>query len=309
MNNKNLYLLSALKYYTHSNGFTYCTYSDLSKVCGYGGITFCKKNLKVLTDLGYIENLSTSGCVNKFRILIDDEKLIPYSIMFDDFTVGIKWFLYALKYKCECDYDSLSTNLISKILNIDIKDAYRKVFSSGGIDKIKEILFNMKPIYSSDKEIEYARCFRGDDLIYYIVDRTCRRCGTSFTSLSKMQYLCKHCLKEVKSGDYEVDKMVSFLVKRSRHSAKLRNLEYGLDFDIILSLYNSQQGKCYYTGLDLKDYSIGDKDSPSIDRIDSTKGYTKDNVIICKTWANIMKMETDLETFKERISIIYNHMN
>lgn len=309
MNNKNLYLLSALEYYTHSNGFTYCSYSDLSKICGYKDTFFGKKAIKELVKLGYIENLSKNGYVNRYKILISDIKLIPYSIMFDDYPIYIKCFLYALKYKCECDYNLLDTKMISRILDMGVKDVYPRVHKSGCIDKIKEILSNMKPIHASDEQIEYARCFRNEyDLAYYQIEKECRRCNSLFIFFSDTQFLCKDCLQEVKSGDFEVDRIISNLVRYSRNSAKRRNIYYDLDFDIILNLYNSQQGKCYYTGLDLKDYSIGEKDCPSIDRIDSTKGYTKDNIVICKGWATIMKMETDLDTFKERISIIYNHL-
>ena len=51
-------------------------------------------------------------------------------------------------------------------------------------------------------------------------------------------------------------------------------------------------------------YETGHIDSPSIDRIDSEKGYTPDNVMFVGSHVNIMKGVLDLETFIELCSDI-----
>lgn len=46
-----------------------------------------------------------------------------------------------------------------------------------------------------------------------------------------------------------------------------------------------------------------------IDRVDSLKGYTKDNSVTCCTKCNLMKTNSSLEDFKEHIKKIYLHLN
>lgn len=59
--------------------------------------------------------------------------------------------------------------------------------------------------------------------------------------------------------------------------AKRDGLEFSLTTDFLHSLWQKQKGKCALTSVDMG--FIGQKWlSPSIDRIDSTKGYTEDNV-------------------------------
>lgn len=59
--------------------------------------------------------------------------------------------------------------------------------------------------------------------------------------------------------------------------AKRDGLEFSLTTDFLHALWQKQKGKCALTSVEMG--FIGQKWlSPSIDRIDSTKGYTEDNV-------------------------------
>lgn len=65
----------------------------------------------------------------------------------------------------------------------------------------------------------------------------------------------------------------------------------------ILLLYGKQQGKCYYTGIDMK---IGDfLRKPSIDRVNSLKGYTTANVVLCCHSINLAKNNSSEKEFKK----------
>lgn len=46
-----------------------------------------------------------------------------------------------------------------------------------------------------------------------------------------------------------------------------------------------------------------------IDRIDSSKGYEKGNIVPCCRWCNIIKSNRSIEDFKNHISEIYNYLN
>lgn len=66
----------------------------------------------------------------------------------------------------------------------------------------------------------------------------------------------------------------------------------------------NQNYKCAYTGIELK---IGNKlTNPTIDRIDSSKGYIKGNIVICTEFANTAKNDLTLDEFKNQINLLYN---
>ncbi len=71
---------------------------------------------------------------------------------------------------------------------------------------------------------------------------------------------------------------------------------FDLDLEWIFTQRDKQNNKCFYTDIDMI-WSIGYIDGArrinpfaiSIERIDSAKGYTKDNCVLCSWWANCSK--------------------
>ena len=79
--------------------------------------------------------------------------------------------------------------------------------------------------------------------------------------------------------------------------AKEKNYAFDLTADFLQELFDTTNGKCQQTGLDF-DMTLGTKKNrnplrPSVDRIDSSKGYTKDNVRVVLTLVNIAKSDFD----------------
>ena len=94
-----------------------------------------------------------------------------------------------------------------------------------------------------------------------------------------------------------------------RH-ARTRNLEFKITQEFAWQLYLKQKQKCAYSGIELTFTRKWDERSyqtASLDRIDSSKGYTEDNV----QWVHkdIQRLKWDLkeDRFLELISLIYNH--
>lgn len=81
-----------------------------------------------------------------------------------------------------------------------------------------------------------------------------------------------------------------------RGGAKRRNIPFNITAKDIWEQYISQNKKCKFTGLDLifgalcqKDCKQREKQTASVDRKDSSKGYEKDNIQIIHSHVNIMK--------------------
>ena len=93
--------------------------------------------------------------------------------------------------------------------------------------------------------------------------------------------------------------MASNLLRRSKNNSKTLKIDYDLDLEFIQGMLEKQNYKCCYSGVKFKS-SFNDKYYyPTIDRIDSRKGYTKDNVCICTFVVNRMKNDLDLDVFKD----------
>lgn len=91
---------------------------------------------------------------------------------------------------------------------------------------------------------------------------------------------------------------------------------FDITYDDLLNLYNIQEGKCAISGITLtynrSSTNIGHKinDNLSVDRIDSNKGYTKDNVQLVCTIINMMKNDLTQEQLEYYCkAIIKNNEN
>jgi len=113
-------------------------------------------------------------------------------------------------------------------------------------------------------------------------------------------------------------KLARGVLGRMREYPRLRHNEWGnTDKEIIDSLvkffkekYKTQNGVCAISKVPLQ-LAVGTdvENKCSIDRIDSSKPYTKKNIQLVAFWANVMKLDTSLKQFLKRVEIIYkaNH--
>lgn len=81
--------------------------------------------------------------------------------------------------------------------------------------------------------------------------------------------------------------------------AEKKGWDFDLDAEFLWNLWLEQENKCAISGLEIK----LDKNA-SVDRIDSSKGYTKGNVWWTHRDINKMKMDTDLDQFIKYCDII-----
>jgi hypothetical protein len=93
-----------------------------------------------------------------------------------------------------------------------------------------------------------------------------------------------------------------------RTSARKRSFVFRLTLKDILSLLEKQRNRCEYSGQRLI-YKPGHVMTVSLDRVDSSKGYTKDNVIACGHYINLMKIDLSFKEFKKMVAKVHMHLN
>ena len=175
------------------------------------------------------------------------------------------------------------------------------------------------------------------------LNKRCRVCGELLTNdnckiyrIKRYVYLCNKCMNEQKKKEAKIyrEKNKSKVDNRSKKckekllkenpklykcremysSARKRALKKGFAFDITPDfLYEIAPDFCPYLKRPLNYRSKNrDKYASSLDRIDSSKGYTKDNVQIISYLANLMKnnaTDEELVIFAKSVLERYNLKN
>lgn len=101
---------------------------------------------------------------------------------------------------------------------------------------------------------------------------------------------CKQCdltYHKIRFGtSYKTRSVTLFNGAKSR--SKRRNILFNITKTDIIQQYEKQNGKCYYSGRPLSSVA-GNENVMSIDRINSSIGYTPENIVICCWRINKMK--------------------
>jgi hypothetical protein len=85
-------------------------------------------------------------------------------------------------------------------------------------------------------------------------------------------------------------------------NARIRQLEFTITKEDVWVLLNKQNGKCYFSNLDI---SFKDK-TASIDRLNSSLGYTNDNIALVHKDINRMKTDFSVEYFTKLCKLVAN---
>lgn len=128
------------------------------------------------------------------------------------------------------------------------------------------------------------------------------KCGLKFyvrpDRLIERTRNCVRCSGEVRRGKCTVfaGDLCSKVYSDIKRNARIRNHEFDLSINYLWELFLKQDKKCALSGVNLN-LKIGEYKgrgerkniTASLDRIDSSRGYTKDNVQWVHKWINIMK--------------------
>jgi hypothetical protein len=110
--------------------------------------------------------------------------------------------------------------------------------------------------------------------------------------------ICKHCsrneeLREIRARDWKYTAK-KIMIDNSKQRAKKSGIFFDLSVEDI-----EIPDTCPALGIELFTCERRNwVNSPSIDRIDNSKGYTKDNIIVVSRRANILKKDATLQELK-----------
>lgn len=139
----------------------------------------------------------------------------------------------------------------------------------------------------------------------------------SNATIDKLKRICRICTRTYESNNKEKlyqqkllrrkSNLRSFLAVRlgtSKSRAIKKQMQFDLDLNFLEELFLKQEGKCYYSGVQLNlDNNACRHDSLSTDRLDPSKGYTKDNVVFCTFNINSLKGTMNEQEFKDYLKL------
>lgn len=146
-----------------------------------------------------------------------------------------------------------------------------------------------------------------------IEKKTCSQCKHAQTLLvfsyttrswDGLASICSACKAQYNKDKFSVTNPER-LCKTTKIGALKRKIDFTLTSQDIQQLWNKQRGLCAYTSMPMV-WDIGHKLKISVDRIDSARGYTPDNIVLCSKTVNIMKQRlsvSELQDFAKAIVI------
>jgi hypothetical protein len=106
-------------------------------------------------------------------------------------------------------------------------------------------------------------------------------------------------------GQKQKERRVKLWKNTLINDSKKRGKEHNLTVNDINEIYETQNGLCFWFKIPLiPSINLKHPQQPSLDRLDRTKGYTRDNVVLSCYSANIGRNENDVDTWKKFLSIL-----
>lgn len=171
----------------------------------------------------------------------------------------------------------------------------------------------LKDIVSTEKIC--IRCHINKPLLSFTVNNAtktglaahCRECDAAASKRQKEkdpEKVRAYSRKYTASKRLDFQYRLQMLVNASKQRALLKNREHSITVNDLIALWPID-GNCPVFGFPLQFNSGGFREtSPSVDRIDSTKGYTLDNIQILSWKANRIKSYATVEELEAVVSFM-----
>lgn len=177
-----------------------------------------------------------------------------------------------------------------------------KRFRESNNKHICKSIINGKKKCFKCKQLKLVEEFSKNRSTFDGYQKCCKECFSNYDSVKKGY--------NKKSYDLKTDLKV-YLRNRTSYlerKCKVKNLAFDLTKEFLYELYIKQNGKCYYTGIDII-HGVGcfENNSISVERLDPIKGYVKTNVVLAAFNVNSFKGMMNESEFKRYLdSVIPN---
>lgn len=278
----------------NQNGYADFIYENLSDVSKND---FFKTAFREMEDLELIKDVTKNGYAKRIKL----NKILECP----DFIWNVKIPITLKYYLLQC-WDEV--NSFGEIRNYNsTKDAKLKTIGLDRNDLINNAVIITKSISANcelvNTEFGYKLIIKSDKTL---MPHKCVLCGETnaknFNSGNKS--MCKKCARKMSRNEISLEERI---YKRAMKGAKSRNIDFELDVKYIKELLDNQNNTCFYSGVTFENNFNDKLTYPTLDRIDSSKGYVKGNVVLCTWIANTMKSDLTLKQFKDTIVKIYEN--
>lgn len=98
------------------------------------------------------------------------------------------------------------------------------------------------------------------------------------------------------------------MVKAANDRATRKKIAFSLTEELVLQMLEECNSRCYYSGVEMN-LNTGNKGKSNhlkvtVDRVDSSVGYTPNNVVLCCSIVNTMKTNLGVEEFRDWCKLI-----
>ena len=219
---------------------------------------------------------------------------------------------WSVDHRCNCDYKTLYNRVVGKNWNVEkalskAKSEFNRTSKVG--EFIGEKINNIKILSRKNQQRNARRV---------LVNCQCLLCGNEFVAdFSQVKTgRIKNCAcvrknKGVKSFGWQgYGEISKSLYSRIKTGAKKRGLEFSLTIEYLWELFLDQNGYCRLSGRKIKlpktrrDYEA----TASLDRKDSEKGYTEENVQWVHKDVNYAKQQLSGKEFFNLCKDVYNNL-
>lgn len=157
-----------------------------------------------------------------------------------------------------------------------------------------------------------CKCGATDPTKFYSYHKNiCKKCHTQ-KQIKKYHSLGpeEKKRKKAKQNEWIKNNYLYYRVTNTRCRAKASNIPFNITIEDVQEIWNKQEGKCYYTNEPMiLGPSARKWQCVSIDRVDSNKGYERENIVLCRGIINLVKNELSIDELLEVIDQIKTTMS
>jgi len=150
-----------------------------------------------------------------------------------------------------------------------------------------------------------------------IKQRICYHCKVNMCEKLNGKYECSSCSKIRITEEYKrrsnkdiFHTKITHFLSHAKGRSLCRGMPFDIDINFIRELWDEQDGKCFYSGVPmlLSEHGNGrNLLNISIDRMDSKRGYTKDNVVLTTVFCNVAKTDSSIKEFIDMCETVARH--